>query len=226
MPAPRLSPGRPRPIPSWPRSRDFANIFPRRDTSEERYSFSRKVVFPLSIYIVVFLILTLFTFIGRRSYEGKYISAVTEERNQIVKELMDLSLIGTDIKTISNIEFPINPDIEIIMMLTLQSLDCRSCAAEAAYLEYLNDKYGRKIFICAVVRKIGKKAIDNIRSEYSITYPFVEDPVMLGYKIFSRYKSLIIIVSKDRKIMRMDPIDFNVKKIQDEYESVLLSYLK
>jgi hypothetical protein len=195
-------------------------------TNKDRFSFSREVVFPLSIFIVVFLILTFFTFIGRRSYEGKYISAAKEERNQIIKELKNSSLIGTDIKTISNIEFPINPDIRIIVMLALQSLDCSSCAAEAAYLEYLNDKYGRKIYFCAVVRKIGKKAIDNFRSEKSITYPFIEDPAMLGYKLFARYKSLIIIVSQDSKIIRIDPIDFNVKKLQDEYESVLLSYLK
>jgi hypothetical protein len=166
---------------------------------------------------------------GRRSYEGKYISAATEERNRIIKDLsdpMNLSLIGTDIKSISNIEFPINPDVRIIVMLTLQSLDCGSCADEAAYLEYLNVKYGRKTCFCAVVRKIGKTAIDNFKSEYSITYPFIEDPTLLGFKIFSSYKSLITIISQDKKILRIDPIGFNVKKFKDEYENVLLSYLK
>jgi uncharacterized membrane protein YphA (DoxX/SURF4 family)/thiol-disulfide isomerase/thioredoxin len=197
--------------------------------NKARFSFCRQVVFPLSIFVGVFLTLTLFTFIGRRSYEGKYISTASEERNQIIKELSqpkNLSLIGTDIKTISNIEFPINPDIRIIVMLTLQSLGCGSCAAEAAYLEYLNAKYGRQICFCAVVRKIGKTAIDNFRSEYSIKYPFIEDPTMLDSKIFSSHKSLIVIVSLDSKILRIDPIDFNVKKFQDEYENVLLSYLK
>jgi len=197
--------------------------------NKARFSFSRQVVLPLSIFFVVFLILTLFTFMGRRSYEGKYISAASEERNQIVKELNkpeNLSLIGTDIESISNIEFPVNPDIRIIVMLTLQSLDCGSCADEAAYLEYLNVKYGKKISFCAVVRKIGKTAIDNFKNDYSITYPFIEDPTLLGFKIFSSYKSLITIVSQDKRILRIDPIGFNVKKFKDEYENVLLSYLK
>jgi uncharacterized membrane protein YphA (DoxX/SURF4 family)/thiol-disulfide isomerase/thioredoxin len=197
--------------------------------NKDRFSFSRQVVLPLSIFVGVFLTLNLFIFIGRRSYEGKYISAASKERNQIIKELNqpeNLSLIGTDIRTISNIEFPINPDIRIIVILTLQSLDCGSCAAEAAYLEYLNAKYGRRIFFCAVVRKIGQTAIDNFKSEYSITYPFIEDPTMLRSKIFSKYKSLLVIVSQDSKILRIDPINFNVKKFQDEYENILLSYLK
>ena len=138
------------------------------------------------------------------------------------------SLFDSNVRTaaISNIEFPINPDVRIVVLLTLKSLDCRNCVDEAVYLEYLNAKYGRDICFCAVVEKIGKTAIDNFRNEFSITYPFIEDPTILGSKIFSRYKSLILIVSKDRKILRIDPIDFNIKKFQDEYENVLLSYLK
>ena len=72
---------------------------------KSRFSFCRQVVFPLSIFVGVFLTFALFTFIGRRSYEGKYISAASEERKQIIKELSQpksLSLIGTYIKTISN----------------------------------------------------------------------------------------------------------------------------
>lgn len=194
-----------------------------------RFSFIKQVVLPLSVFFGVFLVLTLFTFIGRRSYEGKYISAASGERNRIIKELnqhRNLSLIGTDIKTISNIEFPINPDIKIVVMLTLHSLDCGNCAAQAAYLEYLNAKYGRQICFCAVIRKIGKTAIDNFRNEYSITYPLIEDPAVLDSRVFSQYKSLIVIISRDSRILRIDPIDFNIGKFQDEYESVLLSYLK
>jgi len=204
----------------------MSKVFPLNKT---RFSFYRQIVFPLSIFFVVFLILILFTSIGRRSYEGKYISVASEERNQIIQELSypeNISLIGTDVKSISNIEFPINPDVRIILMLTLQSLDCGTCVDEAVYLEYLNAKYGRKICFCAVVWKIGKTAIDNFKSKFSITYPFIEDPAMLGFKIFSRYNSLKIIVSPDNKILRIDPVTFNIKKLRDEYENVLLSYLR
>jgi putative oxidoreductase len=194
--------------------------------NKARFSFRRQVVFPLSIFFTFFLILTLFTFIGRRSYEGKYISVASGARNQTLRELKNQSLIGTDIKTISNIELPINADTRFIVMLTLHSLECGSCADEAAFLEYLDAKYGRKISFCAVVRKIGKTAIDNFKTNFLITYPFIEDPSLLDFKIFSKYKSLLTIISKDRKIMRIDPVSFNVKKFKDEYENVLLSYLK
>lgn len=163
---------------------------------------------------------------GKRSYDHRYISAVSNERNQVIEELEGSSLIGTDIKHISNIEFPIDPDSRVIVILTLHSLDCGSCADEAAFLEYLNAKYGRKIWFCAVVRRISKTAIDNFRTSLLITYPFIEDPGLLDYKIFSRYKSLITILSKDRRILRIDPVSFNVKKNRDEYENVLLSYLE
>lgn len=152
-----------------------------------------------------------------------------EERNKTIQELRypeNITLIGTDVKGISNIEFPINPDNRIIVILTLRSLDCGSCMDEAVYLEYLNAKYWRNICFCAVVWKIGKTAIDNYKSKFSITYPFIEDPAMLDFKIFSRYKSLKIIVSPENKILRIDPITFNIKKLRDEYENVLLSYLK
>ena len=204
----------------------MSKIFPLNKT---RFSFYRQIVFPLSIFFVVFLILALFTFMGRRSYEGKYISVASEERNQIIQELSypeNISLIGTDVKSISNIEFPISPDSRITVLLTLHSLDCGTCVDEAVYLEYLNAKYERKICFCAVVRKIGKTAIDNFKSKISITYPFIEDPAMLGFKIFSKYKSLKIIVSPDNKILRIDPVTFNIKKLRDEYENILLSYLK
>ncbi len=198
--------------------------------NKAQYSFFKQVVLPLSIFFVVYLNLCLFTFIGRRSYEAKYISAVSGERDQIVKELSkpeNLSLIGSDIKSISsNIEFPKNPEIKIMVILTLHSLECSSCADEAAYLEYLSVNHGEKAYFCAVVPKIGKTAIDNFRNEYGITYPLIEDPILLGSNILSRYKSLILIVSPDGKILRIDPINFNVKKFRDEYEKVLLSYLK
>jgi uncharacterized membrane protein YphA (DoxX/SURF4 family) len=195
-------------------------------SNKARFSFYRQVVFPLSIFFIVFLILVLLTFMRGRSYEGKYISVASDARSRAIKELKEFSLIGTDIKTISNIEFPINPDIRIIVLFTLQSLECGSCTAEARYLEYLNAKYWREIYFCAIVQKIGKTAIDNFRSEHSITYPFIEDPGLLNFKVFSKYKSLITIVSKERKILRIDPISLNLKKFQDEYENILLSYLE
>jgi len=204
----------------------MTKIFP---FSKIPFSSYKQILLPLSILIVVFLILILFTSIGIRSYEGKYISIVLEERNEIIQELRhpeNITLIGTDVKGISNIEFPINPDNRIIVILTLHSLDCGSCVDETVYLEYLNAKYWRNICFCAVVWKIGKTAIDNYKSKFSITYPFIEDPDMLDYKIFSRYKSLKIIVSPENEILRIDPITFNIKKLQDEYENVLLSYLK
>ncbi len=202
-------------------------FFPKKT----RFSFSRQVVLPLSIFCIIFLFLTLFTFIGRRSYEGKYVSAASQERNQILDELRqpeNLSLIGADIKTISNsnIEFPTNPDIRIYVMLTLQSLDCGSCAVEAAFLEYLNTKFWGRIYFFAVVRRIGRTAIDNFRREYSLRYAFIEHPALLGSSVFAKYKSLVTIISPDRRILRIDPIGFNVKKFQDEYETVLLGYLK
>ena len=204
----------------------MSKVFPLNKT---RSSFYKQIVLPLSTLIVVFLILVLFTSIGIRSYEGKYISVASKERNQIIQELSypeNISLIGTDIKSISNIDFPINPDVRIIVMLTLKSIDCSNCVDEAVYLEYLNAKYGRNIFFCAVVWKIGKTAINNFKSKFSITYPFIEDPAILGSKIFLRYKSLKIIVSPDNKILRIDPVTFKIKKFRDEYENVLLSYSK
>lgn len=190
------------------------------------FSFSKKVVFPLSIFFVVFLGLILITFSMRRSYDAKFVSAASEKRSLFMEELKDLPLIGADIKTISNIEFPINPDIRIIVILTLKSLDCGNCAAEASYLEYLNVKYGRKIFFCGVVPKIGKTAADNFRRKYSISYPLIEDSAIFKFKIFSKYNSLMIIISQGGKILKIDPISLGVKKFQDEYEEVLLSYLK
>jgi hypothetical protein len=68
--------------------------------------------------------------------------------------------------------------------------------------------------------------MENFKSKFSITYPFIEDPAMLDYKIFSRYKSLKIIVSLENEILRIDPVTFNIKKLKDEYENVLFSYLK
>ncbi len=195
-----------------------------------QYSFLSQAIFPLSIFIAVYLILCLLTFMGKRSYEAKYISVVSGERDKIIKELNKpdaVSLIGSDIKSISsNIEFPRHPDINIIVLLTLHTLECGSCAQESAYLEYLNFKYGGKAYFCAIVPKISKTAIYNFRNEYGITYPFVEDPVLLGSNILSRYKSLILLVSPEGKILRVDPISFNIKNFRDEYEKVLLSYLK
>jgi uncharacterized membrane protein YphA (DoxX/SURF4 family) len=204
----------------------MTKIFP---FSKIPFSSFKQVILAMSILIVVFLIVILFTSVGIRSYEGKYISIALEERNKIIHELSypeNIALIGTDVKDISNIQFPINLDIRIIVVLTLHALDCGNCMDEAAYLEYLNAKYGRSIYFCAVVWKIGKTAIDNYKSKFSITYPFIEDPALLDYKIFSRYKSLIIIVSPENKILRIDPMSFNIKKVRDEYENVLLSYLE
>jgi uncharacterized membrane protein YphA (DoxX/SURF4 family) len=198
-------------------------------SNKTRPSLPKRVVIPLSIWVVVFIILILFTFMGRSSYEGEYISAVSKERSQVEEEMRlpdNLKLIGTELGSISNTEFPVNPGIRITVMLTLQSLDCGNCADEAAYLEYLNVKYGRTIGFCAVVRKIGKTAIDDFKSRYSISYPLIEDPTLLDFRIYSRYKSLMTIISNDKKIMRIDPISFNIKGFKDEYESVLVSYLQ
>lgn len=204
----------------------MTKIFP---FSKIPFSSFKQIILAPSILIFVFLIVILFTSIGISSYEDKYISILVEERNKIIQELRypeNITLIGTDVKDISNIEFPIDPDDRIIVMLTLHSLDCNTCVDEAVYLEYLNAKYGKNICFCAVVLKIGKTAMDNFKSKFSITYPFIEDPPMLNFKTFSRYKSLKIIVSPENEILRIDPVTFNIKKLQDEYENVLLSYLK
>lgn len=191
-----------------------------------RVSFRRQVVFPLSIFFSFFLILATFTFMGRRSYDSKYFSAASNERSRVIEDLKDSSLIGTDIVSISNIVFPISPDSRITVLLTLHSLECGSCADEAAFLEYLNAKYGNKIGFCAVVRKIGKTAIENFRVQYSITYPFIEGPGLLDFSLFSRYKSLLTIISRNRKILRIDPISLNVRLFREGYENVLVSYLE
>jgi len=204
----------------------MTKIFP---SSKISFSSFKQIILVPSIIIFVFLVVILFTSIGMRSYEDKYISMVLEERNNIIQELRypeNITLIGTDIKDISNIEFPIDPDNRIIVMLTLHSLDCGTCVDEAVYLEHLNAKFGENICFCAVVWKIGKTAMDNFKSKFSITYPFIEDPAMLNFKTFSRYKSLKIIISPENEILRIDPVTFNIKKLKDEYENVLLSYLK
>jgi uncharacterized membrane protein YphA (DoxX/SURF4 family) len=194
-----------------------------------RLTFSQHVVVPLLAFFVGFIVLTFLTYLGRRSYEAKYLSAASGERIRIVGELSqptNLSLIGANIRTISNIEFPVDPGIELIVMLTVHSLDCGDCAAEAAYLEYLNARYGKRIFFCAVVRRVGKTAIGNFKSRYSITYPFIEDPGLLDSGAFSQFKSLIATLTRDGEVLRIDPIGFNIKEYQSQYESILLSYLR
>ncbi len=204
----------------------FAKLF---YPNKVQHSLFKQVILPLSIFIVVFLILCLFAFMGRHSYESKYISVLLEKRDQIIKELSkpeNSSLIGSDIKSIySNIDFPKHPEIKIVVLLTLHSLECGSCADEAVYLNYLNDKYGKEAFFIAVVPKIGKTAINYFKDEYGISYPILEDISLLNYNIFSR-NSLILTISPVGKILRIDPISFNIKKVRDDYEKILLSYME
>jgi thiol-disulfide isomerase/thioredoxin len=167
--------------------------------------------------------------IAKRANENKLLSDIFNSINQFNSELEKPDykyLIGSDINTISDIVFPMKPKSKFVVVLTIQSFDCGTCVDEAVFLEYLNRKYGEYILFCAVVGKIGNTAINNFKNKFSITYPFIQDQKILNSTIFSGYKGLKTIVSDKNKILRIDALTFNVKKLRNEYEYILLKYLE
>jgi len=190
---------------------------------------NKKHVYSLCwILIVIYLASLMFVLIAKRVHEKKYFSIVSNTRIQLINELenLDNKYIGRDINNICDIAFPKEHNAKIFVMLTLSSFDCGNCVDEAVFLEYLNRKYGENICFFAVVGKFGHTAINNFKNTFSITYPFIQDPRIFDSEIFSKYKALKTIISDKNEILRIDPVTFNVKKFRNEYENILLTYLK
>ena len=169
-----------------------ARIKGKPNQASRRYHVALSLVLLISLFLSLLLIMS-----ATRSSEKRYLSTSANERTQVINDLGRpdcKKLIGSNIGEIANVSLPRNPRARFTVLLTLHSLDCRTCIDEAIYLEYLSEKYRDQISFLAVVEPIGNTAISAFKDKFSITYPIVQDPAILGANIFSKYKSLKILV--------------------------------
>lgn len=193
--------------------------------------FNIKAKVPTSIYLYILSISLsiLLILIGKRINENKYYSQILNERQTILNEVNKISIKKIeeyDLKYILNIDESLKNNKNVFLFIILNSLNCGTCIEEAIYVEKLNRKYGDKIKIYAVVGNVGKTAIKNFKNTYNISYEFIEKDNKSAFNNYKNIRTLKIIMKYDGLILNIDPVTFNMKSLQNEYENLLIKSLK
>lgn len=185
------------------------------------------LVFPGAL--LIFLMLILISSHLRQISIRTFIAAAAEEREhfyQISHEPVFAGIIGSKLTFAPDIVSLMDPGQRFIVLLTIRSFDCLDCIKEAVFLEQLKISLGEQIFFCATTLRIGRTALDNFRNEYGLTYPILEIPEIFNISLFGRFNSIKVLLSRQGKVLRIDPITFGIENFKEEYKNLLLGYLK
>jgi len=111
--------------------------------------------------------------------------------------------------------------------LIINTLECTPCLNEAIFIEKLNNKFNDNIKFYGIVPRIGKTAVSNFKTTYSLNFHFFQDinRTLINELEASSYP-IKILVSPNRKILNIDPPTFGVKSFQNYYENLLKTYLE
>jgi len=180
---------------------------------------------------MAFLVSVLLISFAKINYRNKYISSAIEERHEITKKIENIKiknlpkflLQDKNGEILNSYQF----EKKYIVFLIINTLECTPCLNEAIFIEKLNNKFNDNIKFYGIVPRIGKTAVSNFKTTYSLNFHFFQDinRTLINELEASSYP-IKILVSPNRKILNIDPPTFGVKSFQNYYENLLKTYLE
>ena len=210
----------------------IAIIFLGRTKKSKLLIFLKKHTYEFVFVIsMAFLVSVLLISFAKINYRNKYISSAIEERHEITKKIENIKiknlpkflLQDKNGEILNSYQF----EKKYIVFLIINTLECTPCLNEAIFIEKLNNKFNDNIKFYGIVPRIGKNAVSNFKTTYSLNFHFFQDinRTLINELEASSYP-IKILVSPNRKILNIDPPTFGVKSFQNYYENLLKTYLE